>query len=192
MNKKIILASTSPRRKALLEKTGLTFETFAPNYTEDLTLPLPPRELVQSLSKGKAQAAVSDNPNAIIIAADTVVALGNSVLGKPNDEKIARTMLNLLSGTTHSVFTGVTVLDSTTSESASTVVETRIHVKHLTPTMIEEYIATGEGLDKAGAYGIQGRGQELIENVDGDIDAVIGLPIAATLELLKKSTLSIV
>ncbi len=189
MNKKIILASTSPRRKDLLATTGLVFETYAPDYTEDLTLPLPPSELVQYLSRGKVQAAVSDNPNAIIIAADTIVALGGTVLGKPHDALTARTMLNQLSGTTHSVFTGVTVMDSTTSECVSTFVETQIHFKVLTPAMIEEYMATGEGLDKAGAYGIQGRGQQLIEGVDGDIDAVIGLPVAATLELLKKFTL---
>ncbi len=184
MTKKIILASTSPRRKALLETTGLTFETFAPDYTEDLTLPLSPTELVQYLSKGKAQAAALQNPNAIIIAADTIVALDGHVLGKPIDNADARRMLTELSGTTHNVFTGVTALNTTTLESVSRVVETRICFKHLSPQDIDDYLATGEGLDKAGAYGIQGQGQRLIKRVDGDVDAVIGLPVATTIELI--------
>lgn len=186
MPKKIILASTSPRRKELLATTGIIFETFAPNYTEDLTYPLPPRELVQHLSQGKADAAAPHHPHAIIIAADTIVVLDGRVLGKPKDKDDARGMLMQLSGTTHSVLTGVTVLDTTTLEHESRAVETRIHFKHLSPQDIDDYLTTGEGADKAGAYGIQGQGQRLIERVDGDIDAVIGLPVAITIELINK------
>ena len=173
----IILASQSPRRKELLGQMGLKgFKVTSPDVDEDTDENLHPSLMVEELSlrKAKAVAAHADEDD-IIIAADTVVALEGTALGKPVDEADAFTMLSALSGNRHYVYTGYTVLRG---EQVVTSHEmTAVDFRELDPQEIEHYIATGEPMDKAGAYGIQGLGALLIDRIEGDYFNVMGLPI---------------
>ncbi len=174
---KIILASNSPRRKELLERIGITdFTVAAPNVDESVEDGLSPAEIVEQLSLRKARAAAKKaGPSDLIIAADTVVALDGAVLGKPRDKGAAFAMLTALSGREHHVFTGVTVLRG--EEAATLHEETAVTFRQLTPEEIRGYIATGEPMDKAGAYGIQGIGALLVSGIRGDYCNVMGLPV---------------
>lgn len=173
----IILASNSPRRKELLERIGITdFTVAAPNVDESVEDGLSPAEIVEQLSLRKARAAAKKaGPSDLIIAADTVVALDGAVLGKPWDKGAAFAMLTALSGREHHVFTGVTVLRG--EEAATLHEETAVTFRQLTPEEIRGYIATGEPMDKAGAYGIQGIGALLVSGIRGDYCNVMGLPV---------------
>ena len=174
---KIILASQSPRRKELLERMGIRdFETISPNVNESAFHGLPPEELVRRLSAEKAAAVAGRaGEDAIVIAADTVVALEGAVLGKPADELDAFKMLSALSGVRHQVYTGVTVCRGGEKQTAHEV--TDVTFRELSEEEIEHYIATGEPMDKAGAYGIQGYGALLIQGISGDYYNVMGLPV---------------
>ena len=173
----IILASQSPRRKELLGQMGLKgFKITSPDVDETVDEHLHPAQVVEELSlrKAKAVAAEADEDD-IIIAADTVVALEGTVLGKPADEGDAFTMLSALSGNRHYVYTGITVIrgDKTVTQHEVTTVTFR----DMDPQEIENYISTGEPMDKAGAYGIQGLGALFVSNIDGDYFNVMGLPV---------------
>jgi septum formation protein len=181
----IVLASGSPRRKEILRGAGISFTIEESDYEEDLALDLPARELARHLSEGKAMAVAEKHDNAVVIAADTFIVLGEEILGKPRDEEEARRMLRSLSGRAHSVITGFTVVDSRTGKTESRSVETRVWVKDLSEVDIGAYVKTGEPLDKAGAYAIQGKGGELIEKIDGDYLNVVGLPLDELMEALK-------
>lgn len=173
----IILASQSPRRKELLNQMGLKgFKVTSPDVDEDIDENMHPSLMVEELSlrKAKAVAAHADS-DAIVIAADTVVALEGTVLGKPVDERDAFTMLSALSANRHYVYTGYTVVQGSRIETAHEV--TAVDFRELSPDEIEHYIATGEPMDKAGAYGIQGLGALLIDRIEGDYFNVMGLPI---------------
>ena len=174
---KIILASQSPRRKELLERMGIKdFETISPNVDESAFHGLPPEELVRRLSAEKAAAVAGKvGEDAIVIAADTVVALEGAVLGKPADELDAFKMLSALSGVRHQVYTGVTVCRGGEKQTAHEV--TDVTFRELSEREIEDYISTGEPMDKAGAYGIQGYGALLIQGISGDYYNVMGLPV---------------
>ena len=174
---KIILASQSPRRKELLERMGIQdFETISPNVDERAFHGLPPEELVRRLSAEKAAAVAGKvGEDAVVIAADTVVALEGAVLGKPADELDAFKMLSALSGVRHQVYTGVTVCRGGEKQTAHEV--TDVTFRELSEEEIEHYIATGEPMDKAGAYGIQGYGALLIQGISGDYYNVMGLPV---------------
>ena len=174
---KIILASQSPRRKELLERMGIQdFETISPNVDESAFHGLPPEELVRRLSAEKAAAVAGKvGKDAIVIAADTVVALEGAVLGKPADELDAFKMLSALSGVRHQVYTGVTVCRGGEKQTAHEV--TDVTFRELSEREIEDYISTGEPMDKAGAYGIQGYGALLIQGISGDYYNVMGLPV---------------
>ena len=174
---KIILASQSPRRKELLERMGIKdFETISPNVDESAFHGLPPEELVRRLSAEKAAAVAGKvGEDAIVIAADTVVALEGAVLGKPADELEAFKMLSALSGVRHQVYTGVTVCRGGEKQTAHEV--TDVTFRELSEREIEDYISTGEPMDKAGAYGIQGYGALLIQGISGDYYNVMGLPV---------------
>ena len=180
----IILASKSPRRRALLEQMGVKdFRILTPDIDEHMDRELPPAELVRQISLEKAQAvAAQADPNAVIIAADTVVALDGVVLGKPADEEEAFRMLSLLSGNRHQVYTGRTVLRG--EQVFSQWEETSVTFRPLTAEEIEAYIATGEPMDKAGAYGIQGYGALFIEGISGDCYNVMGLPVCRLGQIL--------
>lgn len=184
--RKIILASTSPRRKELLEKTGLKFEVVGNDYEEDMTLKLKPKELAKFLSMGKAKSVAAKYENAIIVAADTFIAYKDKVLGKPHTPEQARKTLKMLSGKAHSVITGFTVIDTVSGKKVSMAVETKVYFKRLSDTEINGYIKSKEPLDKAGAYAIQGLGAVLVEKIDGDFFNVMGLPINALVRELVK------
>ncbi len=174
---RIILASNSPRRKELLGRMGIEeFKVSAPNVDESVEEGLSPARIVEELSQRKAQAAAKKaGPKDIIIAADTVVALDGAVLGKPRSEEDAFAMLSALSGREHHVYTGVTVLQG--ERAVTEHEETAVQFRELAPEEIRGYIATGEPMDKAGAYGIQGRGALLVSGIRGDYSNVVGLPV---------------
>ncbi len=180
----IILASKSPRRRALLEQMGVRdFRIVTPDIDEHMDRDLPPAELVRQISLEKAQAvAAQADPNTVVIAADTVVALDGAVLGKPADKEEAFRMLSLLSGNRHQVYTGLTVLRG--EQVFSQWEETAVTFRSLTAEEIEAYIATGEPMDKAGAYGIQGYGALFIEGISGDYYNVMGLPVCRLGQIL--------
>ena len=173
----IILASNSPRRRELLERIGIAdFTVAAPNVDESVEPGLSPADMVEQLSLRKAMAAAGHfGPDDLILAADTVVALDGAVLGKPRDENDAFAMLSALSGREHRVYTGVTVLRG--DKAVTQHEETAVTFRELSPDEIRGYIATGEPMDKAGAYGIQGVGALLVSGIRGDYSNVMGLPV---------------
>lgn len=177
----IILASQSPRRQELMKLTGLEFTVKPSDADETVSQSLSPEETVKFLSMKKALAL--KNENDIIIGADTVVSIDGKILGKPKDDKDAYNMLKLLSGRTHSVFTGVTVIKNEKSETFSC--ETKVTFYPLSDEEIKEYVKTGEPRDKAGAYGIQQRGGLFVEKIEGDYNNVVGLPVAQLLRVIK-------
>ena len=184
--KRIILASASPRRKELLEQIGLTFEVTVSNVPEVITKS-EPSEVVEELSAQKAKAAAQAQMKegaAIVIGADTIVCQDGKIMGKPKDKEDVAKMLKRLAGNTHSVFTGVTVIeDGVTVRTFSC--ETKVRVYPMTEQEIWDYIETGEPMDKAGAYGIQGRFAAWIEGIEGDYNNVVGLPVSALWQVLK-------
>jgi septum formation protein len=182
----IILASASPRRKELLKKFNLMFTVDRSNYAEDICLGKNPKELAKSLSLGKAVTVASKYSDAIIIAADTFGVLHGKILGKPRTPNEARMMLHAISGKSHLVITGLTVIDSASLKSISRAIETRVYIKNLSPLEINDYVNTGEPLDKAGAYAIQGLGALLVEKIIGDYYNVVGLPLNALAGILRE------
>lgn len=174
----IVLASQSPRRQDLLKQMGLSYRVHAVDIDEHTDRKLAPGPLVEAISREKAAAcAALEGPGPLIIAADTVVAMGGEVLGKPKDEADARRMLRLLSGTTHDVYTGYTIRQGEQIYTGRNV--TSVVFRTLTDAEIDAYIATGEPMDKAGSYGIQGFGALLVAAIKGDYFNVMGLPICA-------------
>lgn len=173
----IILASQSPRRRQLLEQMGFTDFIVRPAQGEELADPnLDPGGLVEALSRQKAlEISASADPEDLIIAADTVVAVDGQVLGKPHSIQQAREMLSALSGREHTVYTGVTVCRG--GQILTQHEATAVRFRPLTAQEIDAYIATGEPMDKAGSYGIQGRGALLVEGISGDYFNVVGLPV---------------
>lgn len=182
----IILASASPRRKELLELTGLQFKIDPGDFKEDMNLKMSTHELARFLSLEKARSVAGKYDDAIIIAADTFVVMKEQILGKPHTIDEARRMLVLLNGATHSVITGFTIIDTDTGKTLSRSVETRVTFRKLTLKEIDAYVKTKEPLDKAGAYAIQGLGSVLVKRIEGDHFNVIGLPLCTLVESLKE------
>ena len=183
----IILASASPRRKALLEMLGAHSLTVIPAKGEEKIDPaLTPEALVKVLSRQKAAEVAAEHAlaNAVVIGADTVVVLDGAVLGKPKDEADAKRMLTALSGRSHTVWTGITAIRGGTSLSRAE--RTEVFFRPLSEREIDAYIATGEPLDKAGAYGAQDMASLFVERIDGDFFNVVGLPLCALGKLLKE------
>ncbi|NBD10651.1 MULTISPECIES: nucleoside triphosphate pyrophosphatase [Corallococcus] len=176
-----VLASASPRRKDLLAQLGLRFTVAAADIDETPFAGEIARNYVHRLAVEKARTVATRHPDAWVLAADTTVALGSELLGKPQDAAEARRMLALLSGQAHEVFTGIAVAGRA---QASQVVRTQVTFRALSPEEIAWYADTGEPLDKAGAYAIQGKGGFLVAGIDGSPSNVVGLPLAETLALL--------
>lgn len=173
----LILASGSPRRQSLLAGLGVPFRTVVPQVDEEaVQAPGDPAGLVLARARAKAEAVAAKDAG-LVIAADTVVVIDGDVLGKPVDPQQAGHMLGRLSGRRHEVYTGLLVLDSRTGEKAEAVEVTRVWMRRLTPGQIDAYVASGEPLDKAGAYAVQGLGALLIERIDGCFYNVVGLPL---------------
>ena len=174
---KIILASASPRRKMILEQAGVTFEICVSDLDEVITQ-TEPAAVVEELSAQKAgDVAKKYPPDVLVIGADTVVACMGQILGKPKDEKDAREMLTMLSGKTHQVYTGVTLILNGRVHTFHAV--TDVSVCDLSEAEIDSYVNSGEPLDKAGAYAIQGLFGKYITGISGEYNNVVGLPIAA-------------
>lgn len=184
--KQIILASTPPRRRQLLEQIGLTVKVVPSNFDEKLNPRLKPRSQVELLAQGKAEAIAKDYPDAIVIAADTVIILNDEIIGKPASVDAAKQVLRRYSGKCHSVFTGFCIIDTINKKSVTKSIETLVCFKKLTQKEIDGYAASGEVLDKAGGYGIQGKGAALIERIEGDYFNVVGLPLSVLVEELKR------
>lgn len=184
----LILASQSPRRKELLELLVQDFTVCPANVDETLEPGLPMTEQVARLAARKAEAVRAGHPSAAVIGSDTVVVCEGVVLGKPLDEDDARRMLNLLSGRTHEVITGVALAlpDGRTMQDA---VVTRVHFAEMVRPEVSAYIRSEESMDKAGAYGIQGRGARFITGIEGDYYSVMGLPVRRLYEMLREANL---
>ena len=170
----IILASASPRRRELLKYIVPEFRVVPADIDETVPADIPPEKSAEFLAVKKARHVSSENPDSIIIGSDTVVIIDGEILGKPKDPSDAERMLRKLSGKTHSVITGVCLCCGNSSESFSC--RTAVKFFSLTDSEIRNYIATGEPMDKAGAYGIQGKGCLLAESIEGDFFNVVGLP----------------
>lgn len=176
---RLILASASPRRRELLAQLGFSLEVRPADTDETPLAGEPPRDYVLRVALDKARAV----PGEAVLAADTAVVLGSEILGKPRDADDARRMLRALSGATHEVLTGVCVRRGGRERTA--VVAAEVRLDPLTDAQIDWYVATGEPLDKAGAYAIQGLAGAFVRELRGSVSNVIGLPLAETLELLR-------
>lgn len=178
----IILASKSPRRIQLLEEVGLEFVSIPSKGEETYPKGMAPMEVAAFLAKNKATEIFSVYPDATVIGADTIVVLEKEILGKPKTSKEAFLMLSSLSGTTHSVFTGVCICKN--KKVTSFVEETRVVFYSLTKNQIDDYITSGDPFDKAGAYGIQGKAKLFVKEIHGDYFNVVGLPVARVMREL--------
>jgi len=182
----IILASASPRRKEILENTNVKFKIMASDI-EELTLEgESPCQMVMRLAFEKGMDIASKQKSDLIISADTIVVLDNKVLGKPKDEVEAKHMIESLSGKTHQVITGISLINLENNKKIIDYVISNVKFKNLSKEDINDYIRTNESLDKAGAYGIQGYGALLVDEIQGDYFNIVGLPISRLSDLLKK------
>ena len=174
---KIILASKSPRRRKMLRELGVKYSLWHGEADESVDREYKPHTLVKLLAKRKANAAYNDikDDDALIISADTIVALGNRILGKPRDDDHAREMLRSMSGTSHYVYSGIAAIYK--GKTVCSYEKTQIKFRTLSDKDIERYIKTGEHSDKAGSYGIQEKGGYFVEYIKGDVNNVVGLPV---------------
>ena len=182
----IILASASPRRKEILENTNVKFKIMS-SMIEELTLDNEsPCQMVMRLAFEKGMDVASRQKSDLIISADTIVVLDDIILGKPKDEIQAREMIRSLSGRSHQVITGISLINLDNNKKIIDYVISNVKFKSLSEQDINDYIATKESLDKAGAYGIQGYGALLVDEIQGDYFNIVGLPISRLSDLLKK------
>ena len=179
----LILASQSPRRQQLLQLLRVNFMVQPADIDEAMDPTLPPQQEVARVSRLKAE-ATPRNPGDVVIAADTIVVLGNRVLGKPTDKADAITMLQALSGRDHQVMTGITVLRDGDAITHTEI--TDVHFRPLTEDEILSYVETGEPMDKAGSYGIQGYAAPFVEGIRGDYYNVMGLPVCRLQQMLQE------
>lgn len=182
---KLVLASSSLTRKNLLTEAGLDFEIDLSNYEENMTLPMSPKDLVVHLSKGKAEDVAKRHKKGVVLGADTIIVYQNKILGKPHTPERAKEMLKMLSGKQHSAITGFTIINTENNNIISKAVETKVFFKELSEQEINEYIATGEPLNKAGAYAILESGANFVEKIEGSKTNVAGLPMEEVMETLK-------
>ena len=174
----IILASGSPRRKELLAQVGISFEIVKAEGEEIINTTVP-EEAVKELSRQKAREVAARTDGDVVIGADTVVAADHEILGKPKDQEDAVRMIRMLQGRTHQVLTGVTVIlrDGVRKKEIRFAETTHVHVYPMTEEQIRDYVASGEPMDKAGAYGIQGLFAAYVSGIEGDYNNVVGLPV---------------
>lgn len=189
---KLILASGSPRRIELLKKLGCKFRVIPSKVEEKINPSLSPTENARRISCLKALDAASKISEGIVIAADTMVVLNRKILGKPKNKKEARAMLQKLSAKEHRVITGIAVVDMKTKAIKQSAVTTKVKFRKLNQNLIEKYIKSGEPQDKAGAYGIQGKGASLVESIKGDYFNIVGLPLNTLNQLLEKFGISLI
>ncbi|MCR8629596.1 Maf family protein [Paenibacillus radicis (ex Xue et al. 2023)] len=191
VERKLILASSSPRRQELIRTLQLPYEIRVSDVNEDTEPGLTPAEIVEQLS-GRKAAAVCEmykselSKECVVIGSDTIVVLDGQVLGKPKDRQDASRMLNALQGREHQVFSGVACLDLSSGTQLVDHQVTSVYMKPLSDEQIERYILTGEPMDKAGSYAIQGLGATIVERIEGDYFNVVGLPMSLLSDLLKR------
>ncbi len=181
---RIILASQSPRRKELLEQTDITFDIIPSSIDETIIKKDDPEEFVRTLSHLKAMDIARKNIDAWVLGADTIVYSGKSILEKPNSKAHAATMLKTLSNRSHSVYTSFTLCCISKNKTIVDIVKTDVFFKKISDQEIKWYVDTGEYLDKAGGYAIQGKGGFLVEKIHGSYSNVVGLPICEVIECL--------
>lgn len=174
---RLILASSSPRRTEIFALLGLAFETIAPEFEETISLDRSAKEEVLEFALGKAQSVAAKYPDSVVVGSDTMILIDGEKLGKPSGIDNARQMLRTLSGKTHRIFTSVVILDGGGGPGLRTVEEVSVKMLPFTSEEIERYLSSNESLDKAGAYSIQGAGGALIESIEGDYLAAVGLPL---------------
>lgn len=179
-----MLASRSPRRRELLRRLDIPFATVDPRVNEVPAMRLTPLQLARWAAEAKASAVARRHPRAVVVGADTVVALDGIAYGKPRDGADARRILQALSGRTHLVITAVHVVGL--GRTARGYSRTRVRMRRISPDVIRRYVATGEVKDKAGAYAIQGRGARLVQTIEGPYDNVVGLPLRLLTRLLRR------
>ena len=187
---RLILASSSPRRREIFALLGLPFETIAPDFEETLSSHCPAEAEVLDFALGKAQSVANDNPDAIVIGSDTMILIGGEKIGKPSGVENARQILRALSGKNHRILTSVALLDGTGGQGLRIVEEVSVKMRPFTDAEIERYLSFNESLDKAGAYSIQGEGGGLIESIRGDYLAAVGLPLKPIASYLESRGIS--
>lgn len=180
----LILASQSPRRHYLLKQAGLDFEVLSSDIDESTVSMNDPTAYVQTLACAKAEAIAVGHPKSWVIGADTIVLIDGTILGKPNGQASARSMLQRLSGQTHQVFTGFTICCRASGRQITDTVSTDVTFKALSDDEIEWYLTSDEPFDKAGAYAIQGLGTFLVQRINGSYTNVVGLPVCEVIEIL--------
>jgi septum formation protein len=191
MRPAVILASNSPRRRELLEELGISFSVDPSDVDEGVLPGEAPEAYAARVALDKAQVAAGRAREGIVIAADTIVVLGEAILGKPADARNAGQMLAALSGHEHRVITALVVMNASSGRTTVRTSITKVWFKDLSDREITDYIATGEPLDKAGAYGIQGKGALLVERIEGCFSNVVGLPLSLLLEMLREFGISL-
>lgn len=191
MKRNFILASSSPRRKELLEQIGLKFKVVASTYQENMSLKMSHSKLVKLLAEGKAKDVAKSFTSGVIIGSDTFIAYQNVRLGKPKDKTDARNILRFISGKKLQVFSGLAIIDKYQNKKTSSCVITDVKIKNLTSLEISNYVKTKESLDKAGAFALQGRGAIFIEKINGCYSNVIGLPLNQLYKDLQKLKIQI-
>ncbi|MER3425016.1 MAG: septum formation protein Maf [Nitrospiraceae bacterium] len=188
---RLVLASTSPRRRELLALLQIPFEVATPVFQEHVQPGLPPLEQVREFAEGKARSCEDRFPASLILGSDTLIVIDSEVLGKPASEAEAADMLRRLSGREHVIHTAV-ALNRTADKRWTTAVETvRVWLRVLSDAEIDRYIRTGESMGKAGAYAIQGRGGHLIDRIEGDFTAAVGLPLRRVAAMLGENGLHV-
>jgi len=185
MNTTIILASSSPRRKDLLRQIGIVFTSDHVDVDEGVLPNETPEVYAVRVALDKARAATQRAGNGIVIAADTIVVLDDTILGKPSDARDAARMLTLLSGRGHRAITGLAIIETATGKTLTRAEVTHVWFHDLAQDEITSYVNTGEPLDKAGAYGIQGKGALLVDRIEGCYFNVVGLPLSLLVKMLR-------
>ncbi|TCS79058.1 Maf family protein [Tepidibacillus fermentans] len=189
--KTLILASSSPRRRELLELVGVPFFVHASQVSEEVSQNLHPSQVVEELALRKAEDVSQFYKEGLVIGADTIVVLDEQILGKPKNRSEAFTMLKMLQGRSHTVYSGIAIIDCQSKRKVVSHQKTNVKMRALSDEEIRAYISTNEPLDKAGSYGIQGIGAILVERIEGDYFNVVGLPLALLYDLFKQFNISI-
>ncbi|WP_309478888.1 Maf family protein [Brevibacillus agri] len=182
----LILASSSPRRRELLQALGIPFSVMTSDVDETTAPGLSPAQVVEELSLRKAKEVAARLTEGVVLGSDTIVVLDGHILGKPADEADAFRMLSMLQGREHTVYSGVALIDAATGRSEVAHSHTDVKIRPLSEAEIKSYIATKEPMDKAGSYAIQGIGATIVEGITGDYFTVVGLPLCLTSKLLAR------
>lgn len=183
---RLILASTSPRRREILSLLGLPFDAIAPEFDETVSAHLNIEDEVLDFAVGKARSVAIHHPEAIVIGSDTMIFLGGAKIGKPLDLADAKRILRLLSGKSHLIYTSVAIIDGCGGGGVQMMARVSVDMRPYDDDTIDGYMACNESMDKAGAYSIQGQGSKLIAAIDGDFLAAVGMPLRPIAEYLRR------